>query len=69
MTQDKLVEIIAQKNDDMERAVTAKARQLIDQIAQQRQRIDEANQEILELRNELRSLQIKTVDAASILGE
>lgn len=68
MTNDKLQEIIAQKNGDLERAAVAKARQLIDEIAEARHTIEKAQARIGECQQQLRGLQVTQLDAGSILG-
>jgi hypothetical protein len=68
MLNDKLAEIVAEKNSDLERAAVAKARQLIDEIATNQHSIEQAQQRIVECRNQLRGLQVQQLDVGSILG-
>jgi hypothetical protein len=68
MTNEKLKEIIDTKNGDLERVAVNKAKALIDSIAQQHESIAASHQRIQELREELRKMQVQTIDAASILG-
>lgn len=68
MTNDKLNQIIADKNDRLERDAVDQARRIIDQIAEYQQAKVEAETRIAALREELKKLEIVQVNAASILG-
>lgn len=65
----KLNQIINEKNQDLERKALRTAEQLIEQIAQQQSIITEAEEQIIELRKQLKTLTIKQLDNKIILGE
>lgn len=65
----KLNQIIDEKNQDLERKALRTAEQLIEQIAQQQIIITGAEEQIIELRKQLKTLTIKQLDNKVILGE
>ncbi len=69
METNKLRTIIDQKNERRERDTLHTAEQIIDGIAAEQQKIKTANERIAEYRQELKSLEVQTLDAAELLGE
>lgn len=68
MTENKIQDIIAQKNRALEDRATREAAEIIDEIAQHQSAILDHNARIDALRSELKSLQIEQLDATKILG-
>lgn len=68
MNIDKLHEIIAAKNERLERETVNQARDIIDQIGSLQSAKTDIDRKLVELRTELRALEIVQVDATSILG-
>ncbi len=62
-------QLIADKNKELERNVLRSAESVIDQIAKQQDIIQKAQERIVELRKELSDLEVKQIDAKSILGQ
>ncbi len=69
MDASKLKTIIDQKNERRERDTLRNAEQIIDGIATEQQKIKDAQSRIAEYREELKSLEVQTLDAAELLGE
>lgn len=68
MTNDKLSEIIQEKNERLERDAVDRARRIIDQIAEYQSAKVDAETKIIALRDELKKLEIVRVEPTSILG-
>lgn len=68
MTNDKLEQIIARKNEQLEYDTVRRATEIIDEIAEYQQAKVEAEKKIVELREELRKLEIPQVNKVEILG-
>jgi chromosome segregation ATPase len=68
MEKDTIHQLISDKNKELERNTLRDAERVIDQIAKQQEIIQTAETKIQELRKELRELEIKQIDAKSILG-
>lgn len=68
MTNDKLKQIIAHKNEQLEQRAVNRAREIIDEIAEYQEAKTTAEKKIVELRAELKALEIQQVDELSILG-
>ena len=68
MQNDKLKQIIERKNERLEEQALREASDIIDEIGKQQARIREANSKIVELRAELKKLEVESVDAGEILG-
>jgi len=62
-------QLIADKNKELERNILRSAESVIDQIAKQQDIIQKAQERIVELRKELSDLEVKQIDAKSILGQ
>ncbi len=68
MNADKLHQIIARKNEDLEDQAVRTAEQLITRISQLSAGIEEAKKEIAEAQKELKALEIQQLDPKTILG-
>lgn len=68
MTSDKLNQIIADKNERLERSAVDQARRIIDEIAEYQQAKVDAETKIASLREELKKIEVVQINAASILG-
>ena len=64
----KLQEIIAEENEDREREVLCEARNLINEIAKEQARKRAADERIAQLREELKALNVETLDESEVLG-
>ena len=62
-------QIVSEKNKELERCAIRGAESIIEQIAKQQEIIGNATDRIVELRKELSDLEVKQIDAKSILGE
>lgn len=69
MQTNKLKEIIARKNERLESDAVNEAEQHINHILKMQEVISEAQAEIKESQEALKKLEVKNVDAASVLGE
>lgn len=69
MDNQKLRQLIARKNEQLEEQTANRARQIIDEISSLQQAKKDADTEIAKLRSELRGLQVTQLDETSILGE
>lgn len=69
MNIEKLQSIIAQKNQRLEDQAVRTADELINDILELTDAIAEAQQQIAEKREELKKLEIRTVNTAVVLGE
>lgn len=69
MEKSKLLEIIAHKNDNLERMAVHTAQQIIEDIAELQQAKIQADEQLQTLRAKLKALQIVQIDPTSILGE
>lgn len=68
MDNNKLRQLIARQNEQLENTATEQAARLINQIAEcQRAKVD-ADKEIETLRAELKKIQVQQLDETSILG-
>ncbi len=65
----KLKTIIDQKNERRERDTLHTAEQIIDGIANEQQKIKASQTRIAEYRDELKALEVQTLDATELLGE
>lgn len=68
MNADKLSDIIKRKNERLEDEAAATAEQLINRIVQLQADIATSSEEIKGCQQELQKLEVKSVDAAKILG-
>lgn len=68
MTNDKLKQIIARKNEQLEQQAVNRASEIINEIATLQQAKKDADAEIVTLRAELKTLEVQQVDETSILG-
>lgn len=68
MTEQKLKDIIARKNEQLEQNAVSYATEIINAIAECQQDIVEANKRIEALRAELKALEIQQIKPESILG-
>ena len=69
MDNNKLVGLIKEKNERLERDTLRSAENLIDEIAREQKNITESQKRIAELRNTLKALEVTQMDAKGILGE
>lgn len=69
MNNDKIRQIIARKNEQLEENAVHSARQIIDAIARLQQTKIDADKEIQSLRSELKTLEVQQVNETSILGD
>lgn len=69
MNAEKLAEIIAEKNDRLEREAVQTAEHHIEQIIKLNECIATAKSAIAEHQSELKALEVKQITASSILGE
>ena len=69
MEASKLKTIIDQKNERRERETLHTAEQIIDGIASEQQKIKASQSRIAEYREELKGLEVQTLDASELLGE
>jgi len=65
----KVQQLIADKNERLERDALREAESIIDAIAQQQGIIAAANKKIVELRKTLTDLQVSQLDAKTLIGE
>lgn len=68
MTEQKLKDIIARKNEQLEQNAVGHATEIINAIAECQQDIVESNKRIETLRAELKALEIQQIKPESILG-
>lgn len=68
MTTDKLTQIIADKNEHLEREAIRRASQIIDEIARSQEIVADQTRRIETLRKELTELQVQQISTSSILG-
>ena len=68
MEQSKLQNIITEKNEQLERATLRQAESLIGEITSEQRQIKASQERIVELRKQLKELNVETLDAAEILG-
>jgi hypothetical protein len=69
MERTKLSGLIKDKNAELERTALRTAEQIIEAIALEQQRILDSQQNIVELRKDLKSLEVTQLDTTAILGE
>lgn len=69
MHNDKLKQIIARKNEQLEHEAVNRAAEIINEIADYQQAKVTADAKIVELRAELKALQIQQINETSILGD
>lgn len=69
MNADKLKDIIQRKNDELERDAVRTAEELIEDIVELTDGIAQAQKLIGEKRLALGALEIKSIDAATVLGK
>lgn len=69
MNADKLNQIIERKNERLEERAVNEAQRIIEKIADLQIAKQDADTKIIELRAELKKLEVQSVDAKSILGE
>jgi hypothetical protein len=62
-------QLVSEKNKALENQALRGAESIIEQIAKQQEVIATAQERILELRKELTTLEVRQIDAKSILGE
>jgi hypothetical protein len=62
-------QLVSDKNKTLEQIALRGAESIIEQIAKQQEVISTAQAKIAELRKELNELEVKQIDAKSILGE
>ena len=65
----KVQQLIADKNERLERDALREAESIIDAIAQQQGIIAAANKKIVELRKTLTDLKVSQLDAKTLIGE
>lgn len=68
MNNEKLKQIIARQNEQLEDRAADQAREIIRAIAECQQAKVDANKEIEELRAKLKTLTVQQIDETSILG-
>lgn len=68
MTNEKLNQIIARKNEQLEQEAVYAAQRIIDGIAQCQGEIRQNEAQIATLREELKKLEIQQLDSTKILG-
>ncbi len=68
MTKDQLDKIIADENRDLERETVDRARDIIRAISKKTASIRQFENDIGELRAELKKLEVQQLDATNILG-
>ena len=64
----KLQDIINEENEDREREALREARDLINEIAKEQARKRLSDERIAELREELKALNVETLDESEVLG-
>lgn len=69
MHNDKLKQIIARKNEQLEHEAVNRASEIINEIADYQQAKVTADAKIVELRAELKALQIQQINETSVLGD
>ena len=69
MERTKLSGLIKDKNAELERTALRTAEQIIEAIALEQQKILDSQQNIVELRKDLKSLEVTQLDTTAILGE
>lgn len=69
MNADKLKDIIQRKNDELERQAVYSAEEIINDIVELTDGIAQAQKLISEKREALAKLEIKSIDAATVLGK
>jgi hypothetical protein len=69
VTNEKIKELVAERNREVERSVAATAQNLIASIVQQQDVIKGAQKAIANCREKLKALEVATVTEADILGE
>ena len=69
MERDTIHQLVSDKNKELERVALRSAESVIEQIAEQQEIIGAAQERIVELRKELTAIEVKQIDAKSILGE
>ena len=69
MTNEKIKELVAERNREVERSVAATAQNLIANIVLQQDVIKGAQKSIANYREKLKALEVATVTEADILGE
>jgi hypothetical protein len=69
MHEDKVKQIIKEKNEKLEYDATRSASRIIDQIADCQNEIEVAQKKIIELRKELHDLEIVQMNEKQILGK
>lgn len=69
MENTKIHELVSEKNREYERLALRDAEHIIEQIAKQQDNIVGAQARIVELRAELKELEVKQMSAKAILGE
>lgn len=65
----KLNELVARKNEQLEEEALNHARQIINDIAREQQRVQDSAKRISELQAELKALNITSLDPKTILGQ
>lgn len=65
----KLQQLVANHNDKLEREALDEAQRIIERIAINQQRIQDLQQDIVELQKELKALSIQPLDPQVVLGE
>lgn len=68
MNNDKLKQLIARQNERLEENAAHEAARIINEIAEYQQAKTDAEKKIVELREELKKIQITQLDPTSILG-
>lgn len=68
MTQEQLNRIIEGENERLEEQTVEKARRIIASISQHKQSIRQAEENIVQLQQELKKLEIVKLDTVQILG-
>lgn len=68
MERSKLQQIVKDKNERLERDAVRNAESLIDEIAQEQEKIQKGESRIAHLRKQLKELEIKQHNESSLLG-
>ena len=69
MQKETIHQLVSKKNEEFERFALDTASSIIEQISLQQSKIEKAQDEIKQLRADLKSLEIKQMNAKDILGE
>jgi hypothetical protein len=68
MNTDKLSGLIRRKNERLEEEALGQAEDLISKIVKEQERIKASEARIVELRDELKALEVEQIDQSAVLG-